>query len=115
MGAEDLAEGGVEHVGCGVVACGVLAAQGVNVGFDCFAEAHNAVRYLAEVHDDVGHDCLSVVDFDCAVGCCERAGVSYLAAALGVEGGLHENDFDALAGGCLADYFIVGDEADYGR
>ena len=105
----------MEHVGGGVVAGGVLAAQGVNFCLHGFAEAHNAVGDLAEVHDDVGHDCLGVVDFDGAVGCCEGAGVAYLTAAFGVEWRLHQNQLDALACGCLADYHVVGYESDYGR
>ncbi len=87
----------------------------VNIGFNGVAQSHGAFFDLAEVHDDIGHDCLRVLHFDAAVGARKGAGVAYLAAAFGVEGRLHKHDFYALTCGCLADYLVIGYESDDGR
>ena len=89
MWAKHLAQGGVKHVRGGVISRGVLAALGVNIGFNGVSQSYRAFADLAEVHDDIGHDCLRVLHFDTAVGARKGAGVAYLAAAFGVEGRLH--------------------------
>ena len=111
MWAKHLAQGGVKHVRGGMVTCSVLAAHRVDIGFNGVAQTHRAFADLAEVHDDIGHDCLCVVYFDDAIGTRKRAGIADLPTALGVEGCLHKHDFYALTCGCLAGYLVVGYES----
>ena len=60
--SEHLPESGVQQVSRGVVAGGVLAADGVDVCVDGLAEADRAGSDLAEVDDQAGHHLLRVGD-----------------------------------------------------
>ena len=97
MLAQHLLEGGVEQVGCGVVAADELAAAVVDAGGDNVAHVHAALGNLADVRDDaalvmagVGHVKGKAVGQD-------AAGVCGLAAHLGVEGGAVEHDLGLVA------------------
>ena len=112
MGAEHGAEGGVEQVGCAVVAGGVQAAFRGDLGGDGVAQHNIAGGDGAPVDDEAGDGALGVVDLHLPVGAGDDAAVAYLAAAFGVEAGGGEDDFDLLALGGVSGGGAVAEDAD---
>ena len=95
--AEHLPERGVQQVGGGMVAGGVFASDGIDVGVHGLAEADGATGDLAEVDDQAGHDLLGVGDGYPTAVARDVSGVADLATAFGVERGLEQDDLDVLA------------------
>ena len=63
---------------------------------------------LAEVHDEIGHDALRVVNDDLALRADDLARVADLTAAFWIERGLHERDLDLVTLGYLAHDLTAG-------
>ena len=101
----------MQQVSGRVVPSRVLAFDWVDVGVDRLAHGYLARSDLPEVGDDARHDLLGVADVYLAVGADELAGVADLAAGLGVEGGLDENDLDVISHRDLVDGSAVRDQA----
>ena len=110
--SQHLTQRRMQQMSSRVVAGRVLPPHGVDVRVHRVAHDDAALGDLAEVDGHVRHYCLGVVHLDLAVGADDFARVAHLAAALGVEGRLHEHDLNVLAFGNLVDRLIVGEKPD---
>ena len=100
MGSEHLAQRGVEQMGRRVMAAGGGAQLGVDDGDELFADGDGLARSDL-VRADALHGRVHAFDFGDdhgAVGGVEPAFVANLAAALGVEGSVVEDEFGRFSG-----------------
>ncbi len=113
--AEYLAQRGMQQVRAGVVAADCVAALAVDDGVDAVAEGewllqHGFVRahalYGSDAADDLGNGGV-------AVRGSEPARVADLAAGVGVEAGVIEDDFDFIAGGGSGNTCAVLDDGEH--
>ena len=109
-GAHELVERCVQQVGRGVVAGGEEPLAAVHFGDNAAGEGLRAERAVVDLRNlrDAGRGLLRVDDAEdeLAVGALDGAGVARLAARLGVEGGLFEEDVEPVRAG-------VGAEAEH--
>ena len=96
MGAEDLAQRGVEQVRAGVIAADGVAALAIDDGVDVVADGQRLLEHgLVGAHALHGKNAAGDFgDGGVAVGGGEPAGVADLAAGVAVEAGVVEDDFD---------------------
>ena len=97
MVAQHLAQGPMQDVGGTVVSADAFAAQGVDGGAD-LGTLGDLAFFDAHVMDDQAlFGFLGIGDGCAHIGCVDDAGVSHLAALLGIEGGLLQHDAALLA------------------
>ena len=110
MGAEHLAQGGVQDVRGGVVAGDAGAGHRVDGGGALVAGIDGAAEHLAVMD---GEDLLGIggaQDLKLEAVGLDEAGVAALAALLSVEGSALKQDVDLVAGACALDALLVSDE-----
>ncbi len=100
VGAEDLAQGGVEQVRAGVVALDGVAARAIDYGVDVIADSEVLLEdgFVGADSLDGKNAAGDLGDGGVAVGGGEPAGVADLAAGVAIEAGVIEDDFDLIAG-----------------
>ena len=110
-------QGVVQHVGRRVSATDRLPPAGIDRGFRLLAQAHGSLGNPAQVEDEVVV-ALGVFNLEDEPGTLDRAGVSDLAARLGVERGPVENQGNGRAGlgghGRFGELALL-ENADHGR
>ncbi len=111
VGPEDGAQGGVEDVGAGVVACGAAPPVEVDGGGGALAGTELSFDDAAAVDDGTAGG-LGIFDEEDAGGGEDVPAVADLAAAFGIEGGDGEDDFGFLAFGEEVDEGVAAEDGD---